>query len=211
MRLTDIDDRHVTSAYVDSCQVWRTKTPGSRQGRRRPPYHRRMETKEVLTDAFERIKGWVHQAVADLPVGGLNYRPDADANSIGWLIWHLARVQDGHMSDLAGRRQAYVAAGWAERLGLAPDESDVGYGHTSEQVAAVRFDTPDDLLAYYDAVHGRSLEYVSGIDAAELDRIVDTSWDPPVSAGVRIVSVIDDCMNHTGQANYVRGMFDRTV
>lgn len=168
-----------------------------------------METRDVLADAFGRVKEEVHAAAAGLTGAGLNFRPDADANSIGWLVWHLARVQDDHIAHLANRPQSYVADGWAERLALPADERDLGYGHTTEQVAAVQFDTPDVLLAYYDAVHERSLEYVATVNATELDRIVDEAWDPPVSAGVRIVSVIDDCTQHAGQANYVRGMFDR--
>ena len=168
-----------------------------------------METSDVLAEAFGRIKGEVHAAASDLTAAGLNYRPDPDANSIGWLVWHLTRVQDDHVAGLAGREQAYVVDGWAERMGLAPDEADLGYGHTSEHVGSVTFDSPETLLAYHDAVHDRSLRYVATIDAAELDRIVDIRWDPPVSAGVRIVSVIDDCMNHAGQANYVRGLFRR--
>lgn len=168
-----------------------------------------METQHVLANAFGRIKDEVHGAAAGLSAAGLNYRPDPDANSIGWLIWHLSRVQDDHLAHLAGREQAYVKGGWAERLGLAPDESDLGYGHTSHQVAAVKFENPTTLLEYYDEVHARSLEYVAFVAATELDRIVDERWDPPVSAGVRIVSVIDDCMQHAGQALYVRGMFER--
>ena len=168
-----------------------------------------METRDVLANAFSRIKEEAHRAAGGLSAAGLNYRPDPDANSIGWLIWHLARVQDDHVSHLADREQAYVTGRWAERLGLRPDERDLGYGHTSQQVAAVTFEEPTMLLAYYDAVHERSLEYVASIDAADLDRIVDERWDPPVSAGVRVVSVIDDCVQHAGQALYVRGMFDR--
>lgn len=168
-----------------------------------------MDTHEVLADAFSRIKEEVHSAATGLSGAGLNYRPDPDANSIGWLVWHLARVQDDHVAHLAGRRQVYVADGWAEKLGLPADERDLGYGHTSNQVAAVQFEEADTLLEYYDAVHTRSLEYVATVDATELERIVDENWDPPVSAAVRIVSVIDDCMNHAGQANYVRGMFER--
>ncbi len=168
-----------------------------------------METKDVLADAFGRIKEEAHAAATGLAAAGLNYRPDPDANSIGWLIWHLARVQDDHVAHLAGREQAYVTDGWAQRLGLTPDERDLGYGHTSQQVASVKFDEPTALLAYYDAVHARSLEYVASITAEELDRIVDERWDPPVSAGVRIVSVVDDCVQHAGQALYVRGLFDR--
>jgi hypothetical protein len=92
---------------------------------------------------------------------------------------------------------------------LAPDERDLGYGHTSAQVAAVAVDSADVLLAYFDAVHGRTGEYLSTVDGTELDRICDTRWDPPVSVGVRLVSVLNDCFQHAGQARYLRGMYER--
>ena len=168
-----------------------------------------MNTNELVADAFGRIHHNVHGALDGLDAGGINYRPDPDANSIGWLVWHLTRVQDDHVAHLAGRGQDYVAGGWAARLSLTPDDGDLGYGHSSAQVAAVRFDRPDDLLAYFDAVQAHSLEYVAAVTPEELDRIVDERWDPPVSAGVRLVSVIDDCIQHSGQAAYVRGLWER--
>jgi hypothetical protein len=58
-------------------------------------------------------------------------------------------------------------------------------------------------------VAGRTAAYLAGVDAAELDRIIDRSYDPPVSVGVRLVSVISDNLQHAGQALYVRGSFDR--
>ena len=168
-----------------------------------------MDLSEVLADAFGRVAVNVSGAVSGLDADGLNFRPDADANSIGWLVWHLTRVQDDHVAHLAQRKQDYVAGGWADRLGLDPDERDLGFGHSSEQVQAVRFDHATDLLAYFEAVQTHTLDYVSTVTADELDRIVDERWDPPVSAGVRLVSVIDDCIQHSGQAAYVRGLFDR--
>ncbi|NND04192.1 MAG: DinB family protein [Acidimicrobiia bacterium] len=168
-----------------------------------------MDTRDVLTEAFGRVKEWVHSALAGLPTDAINYQPDHESNSIGWLVWHLARVQDDHVAHLAGGHQAYSVDGWAARLGLRADDRDIGYGHTPEQVAEVRFEASDDLLAYYAAVHDRTQQYVDSITPQELDRVVDTNWDPPVTAGVRLVSVMDDCMNHTGQAHYVRGLWER--
>ncbi len=168
-----------------------------------------MDLRDVFADAFGRVGVNVHGAVDGLGADGLDFRPDADANSIGWLVWHLTRVQDDHVAHLAGRGQDYVTGGWAERFGLAPDESDLGYGHSSEQVGAVRFDGSVDLLAYFEAVQAKTLEYVATITPEALDRIVDARWDPPVSAGVRLVSVVDDCIQHSGQAAYVRGLWER--
>jgi hypothetical protein len=169
-----------------------------------------MDTRDILIDAFGRVRGVVHAVVDGLDPAHLTYRPDADANSIAWLLWHLTRIEDSHVADLAGRDQDYVAGGWPDRFGLPADDWDTGYGHTSERVAAVAPPSADDLVAYYDVVHERTLAYLATVDAAELGRIVDTNWDPPVSAGVRIVSVIDDCLQHAGQAAYVRGIAERT-
>lgn len=168
-----------------------------------------METKDVLIDAYTRIRELVHRIADGLDAGALRYRPDAEANSVAWLLWHLTRVQDHHVSEIAGREQAWTAEGWAERFGMEPDPSNTGYGHTPEQVAAVRPDGPGVLVEYHDAVAAHSLDYLGTIDAEELDRIIDRSWDPPVSVGVRLVSVIGDCYQHAGQAAYVKGMHER--
>jgi uncharacterized damage-inducible protein DinB len=168
-----------------------------------------MHTRDVLADAFGRIREEVHQAADGQSAEALAYRPDPDANSIAWLVWHLTRVQDDHVSEIAGREQAWVEGRWAGRMGMEPDPTNIGYGHTSEQVGAITPDDPDVLIDYHEAVHARTLEYLGTLDADELDRIIDTRWDPPVTVGVRLVSVIDDCMQHTGQANYVRGMIER--
>jgi uncharacterized damage-inducible protein DinB len=168
-----------------------------------------VETSDILIDAYGRIHELVHRITGDLGEDALAYRPDAGANSIGWLVWHLTRVQDDHVSEIAGREQAWVDEGWAERFGMDPDPNNTGYGHTSEQVAAVR---PDGglLRDYHDAVYAHTVEYLETIDAAELERIIDYGWDPPVSVGVRLVSVIGDDLQHAGQAAYVKGLLDRS-
>jgi hypothetical protein len=168
-----------------------------------------METSEILSDAFERMRGGVRRVTDRLDAEALAYRPDPDANSIAWLVWHSTRVQDDHVSQIAGRGQAWITDGWVDRLALPLDPTDTGYGHTSEQVGAVAVDGPDLLVGYHEAVARRTLEYLGRIDAVELDRIVDDRWDPPVSVGVRLVSVITDQTQHLGQAAYVRGLLER--
>jgi Protein of unknown function (DUF664) len=168
-----------------------------------------METNDVLADAFGRIVENFEFAVAGLTPDELTFRPDPDANSIAWLAWHAVRVQDDHVSALANRPQTWTEDGFEQRFGMDLDPGDIGYGHTTDQVAAVRPEGPDLLVAYLHAVTGRTLEYISHIDASELDRIIDRNWDPPVSVGVRLVSVIDDSIQHAGQARYIRGMIER--
>lgn len=168
-----------------------------------------MRTSDLLVDGFGRVREELHAAVEGLNTGQLAERLDSDANSIAWLCWHLTRVEDDHVSDAFGTGQVWLRpqwAQWSERFGLSSD--DTGYGHSSRQVAQVR--VPGNVLtSYYDAVHEQTVELVSKIADDDLDRIVDTRWDPPVSLGVRLISVISDCLQHAGQAAFIRGIILR--
>ena len=157
----------------------------------------------LLSDHFGRIAELVEDLTDGLSEETATWRPAPEANTIAWLIWHLARVQDDHIADAAGIEQIWPR--WHQRLALPFDVSDFGYGHTPEQVGAVQVPA-QDLRAYHAEVHEQTLDYVGGIDGQELDRVLDTSWDPPVTVAVRLVSVIGDCLQHAGQAAYVRGI-----
>jgi len=165
-----------------------------------------VDVAELLTDGFDRVREEVHAAVADLDADALTARVDAGSNSIAWLVWHLTRVQDDHVAEVAGREQAWTEAGWADRFGLPFPADATGYAATPEDVAAVRPDPPDLLTGYHDAVHARTIEYVRSLSAADLDRVVDENWTPAVTLGVRLVSVLSDDLQHVGQAAFVRGV-----
>jgi hypothetical protein len=169
-----------------------------------------MQPGDILTDAFGRIHTLVERSVAGLDGEALAFRPEAEANSIGWLVWHLTRIQDDHVAEIADTEQVWIAESWAVRFGMAADSHDTGYGHTSEQVAAVKPESPDLLSGYHEAVWVRTSQYLATVDADELDRIIDLSYDPPVTVGVRLVSVISDNLQHAGQALYVRGILERS-
>lgn len=159
---------------------------------------------ELLLDAFQRIRESVHGVVDGLSVDQLAFRIDGRSNSIAWLVWHLTRIQDDHIADLAGRGQAWQTDGWAASFDLPFDPSDTGFGHSSEDVAAVR--VKGDLLGrYHDAVHEQTAAYVAGLTDDDYARVIDEAWDPPVTLGVRLLSVVNDDIQHAGQAAFVRG------
>jgi hypothetical protein len=164
--------------------------------------------RELLDDLVGRIAEEVHGVLDGIADAHLFYRPDPVANTVAWLVWHLTRVQDDHVAGLSGSEQVWIAARYAERFALPFEPHEHGYGHTPAQVAAVR-SSATDLRDYHDAVHAATGRYVDHVDAAELSRVVDTAWDPPVTAGVRLVSVLSDCLQHVGQAGYVRGLAER--
>ena len=165
-----------------------------------------MDTAPLLLELYGRIPPLAAAAVEGLEEEELCRPPAPGANTIGWLVWHLTRVQDHHLSAVAGTEQVWVSGEWARRCGLEPDPSNTGYGHSPEEVRAVRPEGPDVLLGYLGEVDARTRALLEGLVADDLDRVVDERWDPPVTLGVRLVSVADDCLQHVGQAAYVRGL-----
>ncbi|MGZ4693942.1 MAG: mycothiol transferase [Acidimicrobiales bacterium] len=165
-----------------------------------------MDTSEILIDLFGRVAEHVGNAVEGLDAEQLATPPVPGSNPIGWLIWHLTRVEDAHVAELLEDDQIWTTGDYARRVGVEPDPHNSGYGHTPEQVASIRPEGPEVLLEYYGAVAARTKKYLEGVTAADLDRIVDERWDPPVTLGVRLVSIADDELQHGGQANYARGI-----
>jgi hypothetical protein len=165
-----------------------------------------MRSTDLLSDAFGRVREDVHAAVQGLTEEQLAVRLDPDANSIGWLCWHLARVQDDHLAAAFGTAQIWhqpTWVQWADRFALTV--GDIGYGHSSKQVGRVQ--APGGMLTgYLDAVYAQTLRLIADITDDDLDRVVDERWDPPVTLGVRLLSVISDCLQHAGQAAFIRGV-----
>ena len=168
-----------------------------------------MRSRDVLAYAYEQIEETFTRPVEGLEPDDLNRRGQPGANPIGWLAWHLLRVQDDHVAEVAGREQVWTAEGWSQRFGLPLDDDATGYGFSPDQVAAVRIEDPQLLVGNGAAVHARTAEFLQGLSDEDLDRVVDERWDPPVTLGVRLVSVLSDDLQHIGQAAYVKGLLSR--
>jgi len=166
---------------------------------------------DLLVDGFERIRENVADVLDGLTPEQLAYRVDPDANPVSWLVWHLTRVQDDHVAAAFGVPQVWSAAGWAARFGLPAAATDHGFGQSSAQVAAVAAATASGelLTEYHEQTYAQSVKLVSEVTDGDLDRVVDTRWTPHVTLAVRLVSVLDDDMQHVGQAAYVRGILLR--
>ena len=168
-----------------------------------------MISSDLLGDAFGRIRGIIHRAVDGLAPEQLTIRVDDQANSISWLVWHLTRIQDDHIADAAGTEQVYTSGGWVDRFALPFEPSATGYGHSSDEVASVQAVSGELLTDYHEAVFQQTIRFVESLTDNDLSRIVDESWNPPVTLGVRLVSVLSDNLQHAGQAAFVRGIIDR--
>ncbi|GAA3170328.1 MULTISPECIES: mycothiol transferase [Streptomyces] len=161
---------------------------------------------DLLIDAFGRIRETVEEVVDGLGPQELAASPQGGGNPIGWLVWHLTRVQDDHIAEAAGLEQVWTALGWAHRFGLALPASDTGYGHSRREVAKVHDLTALQLLGYHDAVYKVTLRFVEDLQVKDLNEVIDRSWDPPVTLATRLISVISDNLQHVGQAAYARGL-----
>ena len=166
---------------------------------------------ELLIDGFGRIRETVADVLGGLSFEQLSYQVDPGANPVSWLVWHLTRVQDDHVAAAFGVPQVWSSEGWATRLGLPERMMDHGYGQTSSQVASVAAAcAAAGLLGdYHEAVYAQTVKLVADVSDADLDRVVDRRWSPPVTLAVRLVSVLDDDMQHAGQAAFVRGILLR--
>ncbi|MBM0228043.1 MULTISPECIES: DinB family protein [Micromonospora] len=167
-----------------------------------------MDVTDLLAEAYGRLPDLVGAAVDGLGPEQLRQPPAPGANTVGWLIWHLTRIQDSGVADLLGEEQVWVSGDWAGRFGLTADPNDTGFGYTTEQVLACRPESGQALLDYHRAVAERTGAYLRGLRPGDLDRVVDENWDPPVTAGVRLISLLEDNLQHAGQAAYVRGLIE---
>lgn len=165
-------------------------------------------TSDLLLDALDRVRETVHGLLDDLPEERLAEPPVDGANTVAWLVWHLTRVLDTHVADAFDRDVVWTTDGWYDRFGLPFPASAHGYGMDYDDVLAVRASAAD-LRGYFDATHALVADALGTVADADLDRVVDEDWDPPVTLGVRLVSALNDATQHVGQASYAAGILSR--
>ena len=168
-----------------------------------------MESRDLLLTAYDDVETAVRSALDGIDPALLNERVDPEANTIAWLVWHLTRVQDDHVAKVAGTAQAYTENGWADRFALPFDAEAHGYGMSADDVGKTDISDPQLLVDYHADVHARTAAFLRTLTDQDLDRVVDRRWDPPVTLGVRLLSVIGDDLQHAGQAALLRGVLER--
>ena len=168
-----------------------------------------MTNDELLIDAFDRVRQGVGRLLDGLAPAAVTWRPDPAANPIGWLVWHIARVQDVQVAAIAATEQVWQSGGWADRLALPYEVDASGYGQDAAEVGRFPAVAPALLAGYLDAAHAATVAAITACQDADLARIVDHRFDPPVTLGVRLVSILADDLQHLGQAAYLRGLAER--
>ena len=160
-----------------------------------------MDARNVLREAASRPAAEAKALVNTLPEGALNAHAGGHTNSIAWLLWHAGRQMDVQLAQ-----QVWHSQGFDARFNLGELGNTVGYGHTAEQARAVVVEDAALLVEYLGAATAALSEYIASLSEADLDDVIDTSWTPHVTRGVRLVSMIDDAAQHVGQAAYAAGI-----
>jgi DinB family protein len=165
-----------------------------------------VESAGLVLDALGRVRDMVRNALKDLSPDELLVPPKPH---IAWLVWHLARVQDTNFSGLMERPQLWTADGWHARFNMPPDPKDYGSGHrqTPAQVDAFTVNDKQLLLDYLDAVFARTKGYLSTVENADLNRVLnEPQYQPLPTLSIRLASVINCNTRHAGQIEYLRGL-----
>ena len=169
-----------------------------------------MQIDELAIDHFGRVRRLLAMTIEGLSIEQLMKQPDEQSNPLGWIGWHLARIQDNAISGIAERDQAWTVDGWHERFGMLPDSLNTGTGHSMDEVTAFQSPEASVLVEYYEAVYERSQEYLRTVTPEMLNRVLnEPRWDPMPTVGVRLVSVMHDNSVHTGEMSYLKGLMER--
>ena len=165
-----------------------------------------MTIAEVLIDALSRSRERFDRALADVTLEQANTPPVPDiaprTNSLTWLAWHTAREIDLQISLMAGQEFVWFTGGHRERFALPLPDDTQDWRHTPEEAAQVVVGDLSVLTAYLDDAYAMAYGYMRSLAPERLDDVIDSSWDPPVTRGARLVSIIDDAAQHSGQAVY---------
>jgi hypothetical protein len=169
-----------------------------------------MDSLDLVRDSLGRVHELIPAVLDGLTGEDLLWRPDPEANSIGWLIWHLTRIEDDHVARLAGIEQAWTADGWYQRFGLPYLKAAHGFRMTPVEVGAFNVTDTALLNGYAAASWAQTQAVLSSLGDGRLDEVIDPRYTPPVTIGVRLVSVIVETAQHVGQAGYIRGLRERS-
>lgn len=163
-----------------------------------------MTLNDFIVDALDKENGFLMDAMDGLGPDQLAWQPAADANSIGWILWHMVRVEDMWIQFFAQfETEIWEAEGWHEKFGL--PTRDNGFGHTAEQVN--NFPTIDlaEFLRYRAAVRQSTLAYLGTLTPEDMER-VPRERRPEMSLGAMFRQIIGEMYQHVGHIAYLRGL-----
>jgi hypothetical protein len=179
-----------------------------------------MEAKEIIKAGLDNSKRSVDRTLDSLTQEEVAWHPRPDANSIGLILFHMARSEDSFVNArIQSKPTIWESGKWYQKLNK--PVNDTGSHYTAEQVS--RFEVPElkELLAYTNAVRKQTMEYLKDLTQEKLDRKVEMppipqSADGKPAAPVRppfepvvgsmFMFTVTHLAQHAGEISYLRGL-----
>jgi uncharacterized damage-inducible protein DinB len=163
-----------------------------------------MDLKQFIVSSMTENRDYVARAVEGLTLDELAFRPERHSNSIIFLLWHLARVEDIWINRvLKGGPELYQADGWYAKFGTAPQ--DMGYGFDADKLDEWPVPSLALAKAYADAVRPATLAYLKDLDLSKLDTKL-LHHGNEMTVGGALAHLVTEIGEHSGQIGYLRGL-----
>lgn len=166
-----------------------------------------MELNVFILDNLNRIQRALTEALDSLTYEELTWQPDDEANSIGFLLWHITRCEDTYIQSLIFQRpQVWVSEGWHDRMSLPDDLWNNGNGYTVEQLTDFRVPELKDLLEYAQEVRRRTNDFLRDLTPERSEEIIAQEGFGGISVGGLLSYMLCELTQHIGQIAYIRGL-----
>ena len=164
-----------------------------------------MDIKEYVALELEGIKRGLTRVLDGLNQQELSWRPACSCNSIGLILFHMARFEDTFVQvRLQGKPEVWIAEKWHQKLNKA--EADVGAHYTADQVNAFQVPELKNTIAYFDVVRTRTQCYLTGLNPDAFDKKIQTPHFGEVSVAFMFSLIIGHGHQHIGEISYLRGL-----
>ena len=164
-----------------------------------------MELQRYIGIGFSGTKMAMGHALEGLTQEEVSWRPASGCNSIGLILFHLARSEDSILQGLLQKKPLiWESEKWYEKLGLPKEEE--GSHYTVDQVNAFKVPEFKKLLEYFDAVRAKTKEKLRSMTVEALDEKVTFPNFGEMPKGALFSFVIAHSNQHIGEISYLRGM-----
>ncbi|MBT3994723.1 MAG: DUF664 domain-containing protein [Chloroflexi bacterium] len=160
--------------------------------------------RDSVKSGMSEYLGELKDKLEGLTDAELYWQASLDTNTIVWLVWHMARVEDNWINSvIAGGDSVWDAGGWAAKTGITSEGN--GYSNTMDEVRALPEVAVSDLLAYYDAVRAAAFGVIDGISDEDISNEFSRGGRT-ITWGWILGHVIVEESQHLGQVALIRGI-----
>ncbi len=159
----------------------------------------------TIKSSYDEYLAELKKVVDGLSIDEAYKQPSPHSNTIGWSVWHMARVEDYWLNNVVqGDAQVWNSGGWDKKFGMDPENR--GAGQTIEQVLAMPHVAVTELLAYFDAVRAKTSPFITGLAESDLAREIEHPRFGKVTGRWIVGHIVVEESQHVGQVAFTRGI-----